>query len=126
MVSTLFVLAYGCLNFSGDTTSTSYVDFCTYCKMYWWDNFLFTANTFTMNIFCYNSSWTVSNEVQFYLLSVPLMWCYVWRKELGYFLVLSLASFAWWYRNYIDTTINHTQVYERADQYCMGIILYFL
>lgn len=122
--ATLVVYLYGCYNPNGDNSLAS--DYCSDCATHWYDNFIFTANYSGAS--CWPSTWTLSNEMQFYLLSIPIVWAYVANKWFGIFVTGCLMFSVWYYRESLDDDMSYLsqKIYERADEYCVGILLYFL
>ena len=119
--TTLVVWFYGCYNPNG-TNSTSY-DYCTGCSKAWYENFLFIANICTGG--CWHSTWTVSNEMQFYLCSIPIMWVYIANKWAGIAFTATAMYCSWYIRNHSFRQANN-EVYDRIDQYGAGIMLFFM
>jgi len=61
------------------------------CSSYWWANFLFVNNFLPRMSECLTSSWFLSMTIQLYLVSLPIIYCYVAKKrKLGWNFVLVL------------------------------------
>jgi len=135
ILATFVAMAYGCLNTGNEA---AYSTFCEPCLTGWWENFIFmnNYNGFFGYEDCYDSVWTISVEMQLYVLTIPVVYCYVWEKEYGY-----LAAFFWTLTSlllrvgmseYCDETgapfgvYVYLPAYTRAAEYGVGMGLYFL
>ena len=56
----------------------SYQSFCSDCSSYWWANLLFIHNFFTVDTYhsCYLISYYISLEMQFFLITPPIVYAY--------------------------------------------------
>lgn len=135
ILATLVAMAYGCLDSSN---VAAYSTFCSPCLSGWWQNFVFLNNYNGFMGFddCYDSVWTISVEMQLYVLTIPVVYFFVWEKEYGY-----IAAFFWTLTSlllrvgiseYCDETgaaygvYVYLPAYTRAAEYGVGMGLYFL
>jgi hypothetical protein len=88
--ATLLALLYGYVS----TLPYARAAFYDTCADYWWLNFLFIENFFSMGHFadCYDSVWTISVEMQLYVLTLPVVYFFVWEKMYGYVAALCFAG----------------------------------
>lgn len=132
--STIFAIGYGYYSDNSRVHSTFY----TACQKNWWQNFVFLSNYSGMLGLenCYDSTWTISVEMQLYVLTVPVIYMYCWEREYGFYaaLVWSLVSFG--LRTlcvfYVDAGVLsygdyvYTASFSRADEYGIGMLLYMI
>ena len=121
------------------TLPYSQVAFYENCQNYWWLNVVFLENFFSLGHWndCYDSVWTISVEMQLYVLTLPVVYFFVWDKMYGYIAALSffLSSFvirvalAQWIT---DKGLNmgtynqfiYLASWSRAAEYGIGIMLF--
>lgn len=123
------VLIYSCNNPNGEHSQS--MKFCHGCQHSWYDNILFIGNFGGDSHvgMCWDTTWTISSEMQFYLLSIPIMFGYFYNKWCGMSIVIGLGMFSWYYRQIIESNSEkrlYPLIYERMDQYGTGIMLFFL
>lgn len=113
-------------------------EFCTPCKSYWWMDYLFLDNYAAM-IFgtaCFNSTWTVSAQMQLYVLGILINVIY-FRHPAAAFLaatILSIISIiirtklVFIYGESPSTFSSHvyTPAYCRIDSYMIGMMLWMV
>lgn len=111
--------------------------FYTNCTEGWWQDLFFVDNFhdyFEVSS-CYNSVWTISTEMQFYWMSVPIVFLYSYNKVGGALLVVCLIILVIWYRTQFllsDPNIQYhdfekelyTTPWGRGDAYLIGQLLY--
>jgi len=135
-VATAIALLYGYLE--KDNNIFAYGAFYQDCEHYWWENIVFLNNYSGMAGWddCYDSVWTISVEMQLYILTIPPVAFYVWEKEYGWIaagvwtavtFIIRVALCAW-----CDATGNsygiyvYLPAYTRATEYGIGMILFMV
>ena len=133
--ATALAMLYGYFS----TLTYSRVAFYENCQNYWWLNVVFLENFFSLGHWndCYDSVWTISVEMQLYVLTLPVVYFFVWDKVYGYIAAFCffLASFltrvalAQWitdkglsmgtYNQYI-----YLASWSRAAEYGIGMMLF--
>ncbi|XP_053687195.1 nose resistant to fluoxetine protein 6-like [Sabethes cyaneus] len=53
------------------------------CQRYWWRNVLYIQNLFDIDELCLNWTWSLACEMQYYIISVALLFVYARNAELG-------------------------------------------
>ncbi|XP_055537122.1 uncharacterized protein LOC129725377 isoform X2 [Wyeomyia smithii] len=53
------------------------------CQRYWWRNVLYIQNLFDIDDLCLNWTWSLACEMQYYIISVALLFVYARNTELG-------------------------------------------
>lgn len=134
-IAVCIALALGCLTGS----SLLYNNLCTPCENKWWTDFVFIQNLpyqFVKGSNCFNSTWTIGAEMQFYFMSVPIIFLYSYHRPLAFALILALIGLTVWMRTVI--TIGYATSYSlfgkyvyqpsytRADAYFFGMGLYMM
>jgi len=119
---TVCALLYGCTSPGSSSLSATYSELCTTCKQYWYDNIVFTANWDPDEQVCFNSTWTVSLEVQFYLSSVIVMLVYIWHNSVGMISCIIGIILLKFYQYYNSFSVTQN-IAGRGDEYLMGMIL---
>eukprot|EP01038_Epipyxis_sp_PR26KG_P009424 gene9424-12698_t len=131
-VIVVIALLYGCNSNYSDSITT----FCTPCLNSWWTDFIFLTN-FSEYIAsggaCFNSTWSVSAQMQLYITSIPVFYAYSVKKSYGYWacaaftiipLILRVVIIEYYLTNYIYQI--YLPFYTRADAYGLGMVLYML
>jgi hypothetical protein len=135
-VSTIIILIYGYVAGRNDPIVSRI--FWSPCKSYWWQNFVFLNNFSGMMGLgnCYDSVWTISVEMQLYVLTVPVVYFYIWDKQYGWIAALIWTGISFTIRTvlvaYIDagaenlSFINdvYTPSWTRADAYGKSTRIY--
>lgn len=108
------------------------------CVTGWWQDLFFVDNfsDFFDVSSCYNSVWTISCEMQFYWMSVPIVFLYSYNKVGGALLVVSLIILVLWYRTNLllshptmdgrsfEYSLMYSTPWGRGDAYLIGQLLY--
>lgn len=115
-------------------------NFCVPCKSHWWTNFLFIQNfsdqMFEIGTDCYNSTWTIGAEMQFYICSVPLVFLYKYSPFSAFAAVIVLIGLVVVLRTEIIlfsaedggtwAEYAYQPFYSRGDAYLFGMALYMM
>ena len=133
--STGVAMIYGYLDGQG---TQAYKTFYENCEYEWWQSVVFFSN-YSMLLGvdnCYFSVWTISVEMQLYLITIPVVYFYVWEKEYGW--IAAAAFFIVFFLIRVGVTVycdstgaNYVSnvfltSYCRAPEYGIGIILYMV
>lgn len=140
-VSTCLAILYGYYS----TSAYSRVAFYDNCVDYWWLNFVFMENFFGLGKWkdCYDSVWTISVEMQLYVLTLPVVYFFVWEKHYGYIAALCFFSISFVIKMSLAQWVtdggggspsaigNYNQLiylapWSRAAEYGIGIMLFMV
>jgi peptidoglycan/LPS O-acetylase OafA/YrhL len=133
-IAILVALFVGCISHD----PTLYMNFCEPCKSYWWLDYIFLANYTKMwfGTNCFNSTWTVSAQMQMYISGTLVTALYKYNPLYAFILSVILIAAVEAIRTKIilvydfsemDYSANaYSPVYCRADAYLMGMILWMM
>ncbi|XP_062553181.1 uncharacterized protein LOC134218266 [Armigeres subalbatus] len=65
------------------------------CQQYWWRNVLYIQNLYNIDDLCLNWTWSLACEMQYYMISVGLLFVYAKNAKLGksIYVVFAAATF---------------------------------
>lgn len=133
-ITVLIALLVGCASHLESLSD----EFCTPCKSYWWMDYIFLGNFSSMmfGTACFNSTWTVSAQMQLYVLGLLINVIYFRHPAFAFAgaLVLSIISIIIRTKLtflYGDSPNNfsanvYTTSYCRIDSYMMGMMLWMM
>lgn len=98
-VAAVMVMGY----FSG--FPTLYTDFYSNCRQDYWKDLLFIQNLF--KDLCYNSTWSIATEYQFYILGLPLIVLYCYSRLATALILVLLIVGTLAFRYYIMLTFPY-------------------